>query len=78
MFYLQNKQTHRHRKQIYGYQKGKTGINQEFGIKIHTTIYKIDNQQGPTIQHRKLYPIFCNNPYGKESEKEWIYTYMYG
>ena len=24
------------------------GIN-SFGINIHTTIYKIDNQQGPTV-----------------------------
>ena len=28
---------------------------------IHTTIYKIDNQQGPTVQHRELYPVSCNN-----------------
>ena len=32
--------------------EGETGLGDksEFGIKnIHTTIYKIDNQQGPTI-----------------------------
>ena len=28
---------------------------------IHTTAYKIDNQQGPTVQHRELYSIPCNN-----------------
>ena len=28
---------------------------------IHTIIYKTDKQQGPTIQHRELYPIPCNN-----------------
>ena len=27
----------------------------------HTDVYKIDNQQGPAIQHRELYSIFCNN-----------------
>ena len=32
---------------------------------IHTTIYKIDNQQGPIIRYRELYLIFCNNLYGK-------------
>ena len=25
------------------------------------TIHKIDNQQRPTIQHRELYSISCNN-----------------
>ena len=29
--------------------RGGGGINWEFGINIHTTIYKIDKQQGPTI-----------------------------
>ena len=28
---------------------------------IQTTIYKIDKQQGPTVQHRELYSISCNN-----------------
>ena len=26
---------------------------------IHTTVYKIDDQQGSTKQHRKIYSIFC-------------------
>ena len=46
--------------------KGKTvgagGINEEFGINIHKTIYKIDRQQGPTVQHRELYSISCDKP----------------
>ena len=28
---------------------------------IHTTTYKIDNQQGPTVQHSELYTISYNN-----------------
>ena len=28
---------------------------------IHTTMYKIDNQQGPTVEHRELYSVSCNN-----------------
>ena len=28
---------------------------------IHTTIYKIGKQQGPTEQHRELYSISYNN-----------------
>ena len=42
--------------------EGLEGINQEFGINRNTTIYKIDNQQGPAVQHRELYSIFCNKP----------------
>ena len=38
--------------------KGRRGINQ--GQQIHTTIYKIDKHQGPTVQHRELYSISYN------------------
>ena len=31
---------------------------------IHTIMYTIDNQQGPTVQHRELYSVFYNNQYG--------------
>ena len=51
-------------------QKG--GVNQKPGMNKHTAIYKIDNQQGPTVQHGELYSIFCDNLYQKESEKEYI------
>ena len=46
--YLQQKQIHRHGKQTYDYQREKV---RELGIDtyIHTTIYKTDNQQGPTV-----------------------------
>ena len=37
---------------------GGRGINQ---FEIHTNIYKIDEQQGPTYKHRKLYSLSCNN-----------------
>ena len=34
------KQTYRHREQIYDYQRGEgEGINQEFGINIYTLLY---------------------------------------
>ena len=59
--FTKQKQTHRQRKQTYGYQSGKGGgINQEYGINIYTLIYKRDNQQGPTVQHREIYSISCN------------------
>ena len=34
-----------------------------------TFICRMDKQQDPTVQHRKLYSISCDNPYGKEYEK---------
>ena len=52
------------RKQIYAYQR----VSWRRGDKLdvwdyhtHTTIYKIDKQQGPTVQHRELYLITCND-----------------
>ena len=41
--------------------KGKEGINWEFGVNRYTLLYKIDKQQEPTVQHRELYSIPCNN-----------------
>ena len=44
--------------------KGKAGRD-KLGVsdqRIQTTIYKIDKQQGPTVQHRELYSISCNKP----------------
>ena len=39
--YLQNRKTHKHRKQTYGQQGGKVrgGINWEFGIDINTLLH---------------------------------------
>ena len=51
------------RKQTYGYQREKVGRD-KLGIwyqYIYTTKPKIDNQQGPTIQHRDLNAISHNN-----------------
>ena len=45
------KQTHRPRKQTYGYQRGKVVGRDKLGWDkyMHTTIYKINNQQAPTV-----------------------------
>ena len=34
-----------------------------FGLKckIYVLIYKTDNQQGPTVQHKELFSTFCSN-----------------
>ena len=74
------KQTHRHRKQTYGYQRGKEveGINQESGISRHKLLYikQINNKvllysTGNYIQ----YLIITYN--GKESAKLCIYICTY-
>ena len=44
----------------------------------HTTIYKIDNQQGPTIHHRKYESIFCDNLYKNLKKKECMYRCITG
>ena len=45
--------------------KGKCGR-----VQIKTLcMYKINNQQGPTVQHRELYSMFCNNLHGKRIYK---------
>ena len=57
------KQAHRHRKQTgKGWESGKLEI---WDQQTDPTTYKKDNQQGPTVQNRKLYSIFSNNSYGK-------------
>jgi hypothetical protein len=39
-------------------------------------VYKIDNQQGPTAQHREYIQYLIITDNGRESEKEWIYVYV--
>ena len=50
--FTKQKQTHRHRK-TYGYQRGKVEVGRDkLGVwdgHVHTTTFKIDNQQGPTL-----------------------------
>ena len=61
--FTKQKQTHRHRKQTYGYQGGKGVREDKLGVRdqqIQTTIFKIDKQQRPTIQHKELYSISCS------------------
>ena len=49
---LFTKQTHRHRKQTYGYQRGKggEGVNWQYGVNRYILLYyKIDKKQGSTV-----------------------------
>ena len=38
-------------------------------------IYRMDKQQGPTVQHKELYSVSCKNPNGKDYKKQCIYVY---
>ena len=40
---------------------------------MHTAIFKIDNQQGPTVQYRELCSISVITSVGKEFGKEQIH-----
>ena len=42
---------------------------------MKTIIYIMDKQQGPTVQHRKLYSISCDNPQWKRIWKN-VYVYI--
>ena len=57
--------------------RDKLGIWNE---QIHITIFKTDKQQGPTVQHRELYSIHCNNLYKiitEKSVKKSVYKKIY-
>ena len=50
--FTKQKQTHRLRERTYGYQRGRVGGSNRQGVwdwHVHTVIFKIDNQQGPTV-----------------------------
>ena len=53
------------------------GTNQDTGVNTYTTVYKADNQQGPTVQHRELYSIFVITSKGKLSAKVCVCVYIH-
>ena len=65
---MKQKQTHRHRKQTCGCQEGELGA---WDQQMQNIIYRMNKQQGLTIQHRELYLIVKHN--GKEYERECIH-----
>ena len=76
--FTKQKETHRHRKQSYGCQRGNWGgINWEFGINRNTLLcIKQINNKDLLYNTRNYiqYPVITYN--GKESEKN-ILTYIY-
>ena len=49
----------------YAYQRGQVGVVEEwtggFELTYAHKVYRMTGQWGPAVQHRDLYPIFCNN-----------------
>ena len=35
----------------------------------------MNKQQGPTVEHREVYSIFCNDVYGKINKSGYVYMY---
>ena len=73
--FMKQKQTHRRRKQTYGYQRGmeghKLGVwDQQYKL-LHI---KQINNKSLTVEHRELYSLSCNNLSWKEYEKEYMYV----
>ena len=62
------KQTHRHKKQTVVTKKERRWGRDKLGVwdqEVQTTVHKIDKQQGPIVQHRKIYSITCNKTHEK-------------
>ena len=76
--YTKPKQTHRHRKQTYGYQRGKDGeINWVFGVNRYTLLYIKQISNKDLLYSTGNYTQYFVITYkGKESEKN-RYRCMY-
>ena len=58
---IKQKQTQRQKKQtVTKAESSGGGRNQEFRMTDVATMYKIDKEEGATIQQRELQPISCN------------------
>ena len=58
------------REQTYGYQGRRVRARDDqevWGGCVHTAIFKMYNQQEPTVQHRDLYSMLCNSVSGKRA-----------
>ena len=48
------------------------------GSHVHSVMFRVNNQQGPTVQHRELCLVLCNNLNGKRIRKIiLIYEYIH-
>ena len=44
-------------------------------LQMQTGIYRMDKQQSPTVEHRRLYSVACDKHNGKEYAEECIHMY---
>ena len=70
------KETHRLRKQTYGCRQGmdRQGVWEGH---IHTAVFKMNNQQGHTVQHMEVYPCYVPAWMGRGLGENG-YMYVYG
>ena len=67
-------QTHRLWRQTCGYQRAWARVRDGLGVwdcHVYTMLYAMTGQQGPTVEHRELYPIFCDH---LDGERNWRRT----
>ena len=62
--FTKQKQSHRCRKQTYGYQGGKLGGETETGIDIYTLLYIKQITNKNPLYSRGNYSVLCNDIYG--------------
>ena len=36
-------------------------VGYKIGVSVHVAIFKMDNQQGPAVQHRELCSVLCSS-----------------
>ena len=44
---------------------------------VHTAIFKMDHQQGPTVSHMELCSASCGSLDGRGVWGEWIHVYVW-
>ena len=66
---LLTKQKETHRKLTHGCQ-GEGTVRVVWEDYVHIVIFKMDNLQGPTIQHMELYSMLCASLDGRGFEEE--------
>ena len=61
--FTKQKQSHRGRKQPYGFQGGK-GRDKlgDWDWSMQTITFRMDKQQGPNVQHWEMYSVSCDKP----------------
>ena len=51
---------------------GGEGYLGSLGSHVHTAIFKMDNTQGPTVQHKELCSVLCGSLDGRGLGGEWM------